>query len=166
MKRLTPELIAHSRFVFSDTALKTQELDFNLSRRSGVCINKVLSQIEVDQVVAGFNAIQELDLDPDNVDVWQGGVGADAVEYDSSRLLIHHFASISTANGQGPTKSDVLLAWSDYPLELRPLSITNMRHHADLVTGAPTGALVQLSIYYYIVELTLEELGIVNASRR
>lgn len=177
MRRLTPELYAISTFdglLTTETeAIETRELDFNLSRRSGVLINQLQSLIQLSPAAAdgaGY-AAQELDMDPNNIQIWRDSPTIEGVEYDTSRLLRHE-AFISHSNTAGWTiaggKEVLVRKWSNYPLELRPLSITSMRHHVGVgkVTGLGMSYHAELMIYYYIVELTLEELGIVNASRR
>ena len=92
-----------------------------------------------------------------------------AVEYDSSRLLRHvvgTYAGGTLASALG-SQTIIVKEWHGVPLEKRPISITAMRHHLGADAAVATHILVgQLQIYYHIVELSLEELGIINASRR
>ena len=173
MIRLTKELTAFSNLLVTAPGVESVELDFNLARRSGVVINRIDSQMRAD-VLAGditIQAAQELDLDPDNVDVWTGGVLlADDQDMDSSRLLRHNWEAISrNGTAEAVTQPQGWL-WQDYtnlPLEERPLSITNLRHHLRLVQLIGSGDVnAMLTVKYIIVELTLQELGIVNAGRR
>jgi len=176
MRLLTPELQCISALqvtAIAGVAVATRELDFNLSRRSGVLINQVVSSyiLTLALGVAANTYAQELDLDPDNVTIWQNNSTPDAVEYDSSRLVRHvegGTINVATDNTFVDNPRSILIKqWHDVPLERRPISITSMRHHlwmgANLADSVLNG---QLVIYYHIIELTLEELGILNASRR
>jgi len=178
MIRLTPELYALSAFdgtISGGNTVETRELDFNLSRRSAIVINQITGQMHVGPAVAAdhFSSVcQELDLDPDNLTIWQATPTPDAIEYDSSRvfrqlnaLWLSVVATISlTGNFQWLLEKD----WHAVPIELRPISITNLRHHVNAVSGPASADSyhVELHIYYAIYELTLQELGIINASRR
>lgn len=175
MIRLTPELWLHSAFSGDSDQLETRELDFNLSRRSGVVINRIVSQCEMHVDTLTGNdpqqiMIQEVDVDPDNVDVeFQGVVLPDDVVMDSSRVLRHYmYSNRDTATGGGDEGNHPLLIkdWHALPMELRPISITSIRHH--IVGNADISCIYhgEINIDYYIVELTLQELGIINASRR
>lgn len=171
MIRLTKELVAFGNLLVT-TGVETQELDFNLARRSGVVINHIDSQIQ-EMVGTGDildECVQELDLDPDNTNIWQNGLGADITNMDTSRLLRHitTFASRDgTAEAIGDFSSHLSIDFRMLPIQERPLSITNLRHHLWNNQAVGSGAIVGLLVIrYIIVELTLEELGIVNAGRR
>jgi len=178
MRRLTPELYAISAFdgtIAAGDTLETRELNFNLSRRSAIVINQVTGQMNVGPAVAAdhyTSVVQELDLDPDNVDVWEGSPTPDAVEYDSSRMyrqLMAVIVSIVANASLGVTQYGILEKdWHNVPIEMRPISITNMRHHVNAVSGPASADSyhAELHIYYAIYELSLDELGILNASRR
>ncbi len=82
MIRLTPELQVISMLAGLSTVAAidtfTRQLDFNLSRRSGVVINSVESTLLGTAVaVAGVSFLgQELDLDPDNIELqWNSPTG-------------------------------------------------------------------------------------------
>lgn len=170
MNRLTPELFAISTFDGSGAALETRELDFNLSRRSGVVINQIRGFLMPGPAEAdgGGFLCQELDLDPDNLDIWQSTPTPDAVEYDSSRVFRQEVGFVvSNTNGWGLLGTTIdKMDWTNLPMGLRPISITNLRHHCESVSVAVSSYHAELYIKYFIVELTLEELGIINASRR
>ncbi|KKL75221.1 hypothetical protein LCGC14_2057050 [marine sediment metagenome] len=173
MNRLTKELTALSNLLVTAPGVESTVLDFNLARRSGVVINRIDSLMNID-VAAGditIDAAQEVDLDPDNTDVWTGAVLlADNLDMDSSRLIRHRFQSISRNGTAEAVTYPQAWMWHDYTnlaLEERPLSITNLRHHLRLVQTIGSGDINGLVIVtYVIVELTLQELGIVNAGRR
>jgi len=177
MRLLTPELYCISALDFAIPAatfrVESRELDFNLSRRSGVLINQIVSQIEKWSTVAssaGYG-VQELDLDPDNVTIWQNTPTPNAVEYDSSRVLRHLWFESHNATATGPGlaifgQSQMIKDWHGVPLEKRPISITPLRHHIWMTGDEEDPFHGELMIYYHIIELSLEELGILNASRR
>jgi len=178
MRRLTPELYALSAFdgtIAGGDTLETRELDFNLSRRSAIVINQITGQMNVGPAVAAdhfTSVVQELDLDPDNLDVWQGSPTPDAIEYDSSRLyrqIMAVIVSIVATSSLAVTQYGILEKdWHNVPIEMRPISITNLRHHVNAVSGPASADSyhAELHIYYAIYELSLDELGIINASRR
>lgn len=175
MDRLTPELWLYSAFEGVSNGLETRELDFNLARRSGVIINHIDSQLHVyPDVTSGFEvlgtAIQEVDLDPDNVDVeFAGAMRPDAVVMDSSRVLRHIQAfGWDTAGGVGHTDLEprMSLDWKDASWTERPISITNIRHHISVAGGISLTYHGEIRIAYFLVELSLAEIGILTASRR
>jgi len=176
MRLLTPELMCISALQATSivgAAVATRELDFNLSRRSGVLVNQVVSSLILGVALgAALNTYcQELDLDPDNVTIWQNNTTPDAVEYDSSRLVRHNEGGtvnvVTDLSIIDNPRTILIKEWHAVPLERRPLSITSMRHHLFFGSNLADSVLDgQLMIYYHIVELTLEELGILNASRR
>lgn len=179
MRRLTPELWAISQFADLNGATTlvtvTRELDFNLSRRSGVLINQIRGFLSmVPGGTTGFDAtgaaVQELDVDPDNLTPWNLGtvIKNDGVDYDTSRLFRQRVArTVDTASGTVTSCGlHEKMDWTNLPIEERPLSITNLRHHASAYATIAGSFEAELYIKYCIVELTLEELGIVNASRR
>jgi len=178
MRRLTPELYCLSAFdglIAGGDTLETRELDFNLSRRSAIVVNQIVGQLVIGAAVAADHqtgVVQELDLDPDNIDVWQGQPFPDAIEYDSSRVFRQlnaiSVSVVATVSLAMPSAWKLQKDWHTVPIEMRPISITNMRHHINAVS-APASADSyhgELHIFYAIYELTLEELGILNASRR
>ncbi|MBA7686059.1 hypothetical protein ES703_94495 [subsurface metagenome] len=176
MRLLTPELYCISALQVTSVAghaIATRQLDFNLSRRSAIIINQLQSSwVFADSLGVSANFVtQECDLDPDNVDVWQGHSTPVAVEYDSSRVLRHvegGITNVVTDNTFSLVKNQILLKkWHDVELERRPMSITAMRHHLAVDSNVAASVVDgQLMIWYHIAELTLEELGILNASRR
>ena len=173
MNRLTKELTAFSSLLVSAAGVETQVLDFNLARRSGVVINRIDSVLSsgVTNGDITTEAVQELDLDPDNTDVWQSGVVlGDDLDMDSSRLIRHGFIYLSRDGTAEAIVKAEDWQWHNYTnlaLEERPLSITNLRHHLRIATSIGSGAMTGLlAVKYIIVELTLQELGIVNAGRR
>ncbi|MBA7689332.1 hypothetical protein ES703_97838 [subsurface metagenome] len=174
MQLLTPELYCLSSFYQLSVIghqIVTRQLDFNLARRSGILVNQIVSTLNTlpYAVADQYTVCQELDLDPDNVEVWQGSAYPDAVEYDSSRLLRHVISSIEMAAGDkiSAINSILIKEWHNVPLEKRPISITPVRHHIASDGGLADHLMIgQLHIYYHIVELDLKELGILNASRR
>jgi len=179
MNRLTPELWAISTFqgILSAATLieKTRQLDFNLARRSAIVINQVRGYLMLATgATSGFDVAkagrQELDVDPDNVQVWDVGtvVRSEGVDLDSSRVFRQAIGgSLDTAAGT-VTSADTTdkMDWTSLPMEQRPISITNMRHHIAAYTTIAGIYAGELYIKYFIVELTLPELGIINASRR
>lgn len=177
MIQLTPELHAYSRFALLTTTdpvdCESRKLNFNLARRSGIIINSIESEITLFGygVLGGIWGVSEVDLDPDNLAIWTGRCTGDDVEYDSSRLLIHrthHAGSVATDISYSTPQVDrVLQDWRAFPMKDRPISITPLSHHFCVCTDQEMQAGDSLvCIRYMIVELTLEELGILNASRR
>ena len=180
MDRLTPELWAISSLASAavgGAALETRELDFNLARRSAVVINQVRGMLSLMAgTTTGFDpaaaAVQELDMDPDNVDIQFGaGIGGilhDDVELDSSRVFrqVHARAWDTAAGATGSPGDHVKMDWTNLPMEQRPISITNMRHHLRMNSTINNWYWGELYIKYFIVELSLLELGILNATRR
>lgn len=172
MIRLTNELVLLSSLLAS-AAVDSQELTFNLARRSGVVINQIYS--EVNSLVGSGDtlddAAQEVDLDPDNVDVFGGATFlGDQLVMDTSRLMRHSHIYISrngVAEAATPPVSRVIMEFRNLRLEERPISITNLRHHLRHTRTIGSGAVEgHIIMRYIIVELTLLELGILNASRR
>lgn len=177
MRQITPQLWAYSVIAGSDVGavVETRELDFSLSRRAAIVINRIEGFLHVGEyTTVGHNnpaaILQELDLDPDNVDVWLGDVvGIDAYEIDSSRAYrqskIYNTDTASGTVEASDSQKDV--DWHAVPLVDRPISTRNLRHH---VRTDPQGGNVtyqaELCIRYFIVELSLAELGYINASRR
>ncbi len=174
MNRLTPNLWAMSAFNAAAGALLTRELDFNLARRSAIIINRVIGQFfyEVNTTSGhevAYTLIQELDTDPDNVDIEFGGVEEpDGVVLDSSRCFrqVGHLDMDTAAGRESPIHTHMEKDWTNEPEHKRPISITPLRHHFEAVTAIATHFQAELHIDYFIVELTLEEIGIINASRR
>lgn len=175
MMRLTPELYLHSALDGDTNLAESRELDFNLARRSAVVINRIVSQLFVHVDVLTGNetngvAMQEIDLDPDNVDTeFAGDVEPDGVVIDSSRVLRHYIHNDrDTATGGGSQGTNPLLVkdWNGAPFNERPISITNIRHHLEGFGAISNVYHGEVNIDYFIVELTLPELGLLNASRR
>ena len=175
MIRITPELYLHSALDGDSTENLSRELDFNLARRSAVIINRIVSQMFVHVDVLTGNeiaaiGIQEVDLDPDNAFPEFGGVAEpNAVVIDSSRVLRHYaHTDRDTATGGGSQGTHPLLVkdWANVPDNMKPISITNIRHH--LVANAALSNILhgEINIDYFIAELSLSELGLLNASRR
>ena len=183
MNRLTPELTLISGIQTASNTVDSQELDFNLARRSAVVINSIQGTLmAIHAVVTGSpvldRACQEIDRDPDNTDVFNSGVAlGDIVNIDSSRIFRHVYVNlisqvvVGVDGGAGMATEEVSILKSDFrmlPIEQRPISITNLSHHlrvdqAGVLPGAVDG---QIVMTYIIVELTLQELGIINATRR
>ncbi|KKL76097.1 hypothetical protein LCGC14_2048310 [marine sediment metagenome] len=183
MIRLTPELTLISGLQTASNTVDSQELEFNLARRSAVVINSIQSTLmELVTVVTGSpildRACQEIDRDPDNTDVFNNGVAlGDIVNIDSSRVFRHVAVNLTSQvvigvdGGAGLTTEEVSILKADFrmlPLEQRPISITNLRHHLRVDQAGVLAAAVdgQIVMTYIIVELTLQELGIINATRR
>ena len=173
MRVLTPELQCLSGLFNTVAAEDTRELDFNLARSSGIVINQIDGTLVVKERVndaTPVRMIHEIDLDPDNTAVWNATL-VDAVEYDSSRVfrdLIERTDNSDTTNGVGWSEEVRIIKAVDFtnqPLAERPISITNIRHHLYTV-GADVDVYSEMMIRYQIVELTMQELGILNASRR
>lgn len=177
MKILTPELFCHSGFSFAAVAdvNESRELDFNLARRSAVMVNQIAGYMIVgsdttsgleDPAILGQ---QEVDVDPDNDDIWTGALPIDDFEMDSSRIFMQIVGgSFDTAAGAVSTTSisPMIENWSHLPYTERPLSVTNLRHHYRVEGTIAKNGYVLVVIRYHIVELTLDELGYVSASRR
>lgn len=175
MIRLTPELWLHSAFDGDSDATETRELDFNLARRSGVVINRIVGQmfLHVDTLTgneASGEICQEVDVDPDNVTIEFAGVlRVDDVVIDSSRVfrqIEHNDRDTATGGGSQGCNPQLIKDWTNLPMNERPISITNIRHHVKAAAAISNLYHVEVNIDYIIVELTLEELGIINASRR
>lgn len=177
MDRLTPELWAHS-FITTPPGIdvtESRELDFNLARRSAVVINQIRGEIVMmPGTTSGFSptsgAVQELDVDPDNVAPLFNALGPfpDDFELDSSRVFRHlmGFSFDTAAGAVSPGHGYQQMDWTNLPLEQRPISITNMRHHFRHFSSIDFSSHGALHIKYLIVELSLLELGILNATRR
>lgn len=177
MRILTPELWAYSVLSSSDVAavVETRELDFSLARRSAIVISQIEGFLHIgDYTTVGHNnpiaVTQEVDLDPDNVDVWLGDVfPIDDSEIDSSRCFRQHkMYNADTAAGMTESAdSQKLVDWRPNTMQDRPISTRNIRHH--LRTDPQGGNCTyqgEVCIRYFIVELSLAELGYINASRR
>lgn len=175
MERITPELHLISTFDGDTTAAlatDSRELDFNLARRSGVVVNRVDSQIAIwPDTTSGLEVLgvgmQELDLDPDN-EALQFSDQEEDIRVDSSRVLRHYMsAKFDTAAGLAhPTHTWMHKDWHHVPPNERPVSITNLRHHFGTECTVSCQFHVELHVDYFIVELSLLEIGILNAGRR
>lgn len=176
MRRLTPQLFAVSTLdaaaVGADVTA-TRELDFNLARRSAVVINKIIGYISLmADTTTGFGdvegLVQEVDLDPDNDGVINGACFQTAVVIDSSRVFRqHHSRSLDTAAGTvSQQDGSIVKDWTNLPIEQRPISITNLRHHLRCERIIACNYYAEVDIDYFIMELELWELGIINAGRR
>jgi len=178
MRVLTPELWLHSAISGNGvgfTDLETRELDLGLARRSAAVINSIegfiaLGANATSGQIPQLGIVQEVDLDPDNVDVWLGdSINLDDVVYDSSRVFRHRaFGSWDTATiGTWVFNHGKDVSWMTANLVDRPITTRNMRHHVDWATSDVAFFYeAEVTIRYLIVELTLEELGYINASRR
>ena len=174
MDRLTPNLWAISAFTSTPALLETRQLDFNLARRSALVINRIIGQMwMVINTTSGhgvaMGAVQEMDTDPDNVQVEFGAtVDPDDFVRDSSRpfrQVLHHDRDTATGS-QSPFHTLMEKDWTNEDEIKRPISITPMRHHFRTEADIAAFAWAELHIDYFIVELSLLELGIINASRR
>lgn len=173
MLRLTKELqLLSSRLVSAD-GVESQELTFNLARRSGVVINSIESFLYSTSLAGDVTdeAVQEVDLDPDNIDVEGGSILiGDTLNMDTSRLLRHYYNYIhenGTVAMGTVGYSRIAVDFRMLPLDERPISITNLRHNLRFITTIGSGAVEGfIFLRYVIVELTLQELGIINAGRR
>lgn len=175
MDILTPELQCYSILHLAAPGTDTREIDFNLARRSAIVINSIDSTMKYGDFTTVTISVctQELDLDPDNVACWQTaqGAGAEAVEVDSSRLLRH--SAVSTGAAPAGTLGGYItelsyfehFSWLAVPIRERPMSITNLRHHVNML-NVTLDWVGELCIRYQILELSLAELGYLNASRR
>ncbi|MBA7554164.1 hypothetical protein ES705_46776 [subsurface metagenome] len=166
---LTPELYCRSQLTDIGTGANVDafaQLDFNLSRRTGILINEVIGEIALlAQVAVGAGQIlQQLDLDPDNEAV---EMPANTVITDSSRPF-SQMMQYQIATTEVTTHMSLLqVKWRAMPMHERPISITNLVHEVQGGWGTRTDTFTAvLTIYYQIVELTLAELGMLNASRR
>ena len=174
MNRLTPNLWAHSALSAAAGALETRQLDFNLARRSALIINRIIGQMfMVINTTTGHDAtlalIQEVDTDPDNIDVeFAGAVIPDGVVLDSSRCFRHvgHVDRDTAAGVEGSYHTLLQKDWTNESENKRPISITPIRHHALFNQTIAAFYRTEVAIDYFIVELSLEEIGIINASRR
>jgi len=174
MNRLTPELWLISTFNGVSDTPESRELDFNLARRSAVIVNSIDGYMELTpDATSGFDitrrAIQEVDTDPDNTVLeFNGALAPDAVEIDSSRMFRQIFGGAwDTASGAIHSPNSILQKdWTLLPMEQRPISITNLRHHINNIGTISNYYHVEIFMRYFIVELNLLELGIINASRR
>lgn len=176
MRRLTPELWAHSAFSGDTTLVETRILDFNLARRSGIVINRIVGQMFQNPDTLTGNEInaavaQEVDVDPDNTTTEFLGVvlSPDAVVLDSSRVFrqVQHFSRDTATGGAMTGHTKLVKDWSHLPMNERPISITPLRHHVNAATVSLSYVMhAEVNIDYYIVELDLDELGLLNASRR
>lgn len=177
MQILTPELFCHSAFNFDALAdiNETRELDFNLARRSAVLINKITGFmiIGADTTTGledpSIQAQQEVDLDPDNDDIWTEALPIEDYEIDSSRIFMQICGgSFDTAAGAVSTTAVTpsVEDWTNQPYHERPVSTTNLRHHYRVEGTIAKNGYVLVVIRYHVVELTLGELGYVSASRR
>lgn len=174
MNRLTPELWAYSAFSGESDSTETRELDFNLARRSAVIINRIVGFVYISpDTTTGFEPggriAQEVDTDPDNlITEFLGGEFPDDVVLDSSRPFRQRL-QVTWDTAAGPTYggTNVLVKdWTNLPVEQRPISITALRHHVDVVATISNTYAAEVNIDYFIVELSLLEIGIINASRR
>ena len=176
MKVLTPELIAHSYGGVTNTLVST-ELDFDLGRRMGIILNAVDGFIEY-QTTADTRGYmpshQELDLDPDNTDILGGhpAVATEAFDRDSTRIFVQKaMCEMEVDNANGNAHCFVAgerhhMDWYGLPMNERPLTINNMRHHAE-VSGAATDSIIfWLTIRYLLVELSDQEIGLTAILRR
>ncbi|GAI85759.1 unnamed protein product, partial [marine sediment metagenome] len=153
---------------------ETRVLDFNLARRSAVVINRIIGQVEMHpDVTSGLELsaclINEVDLDPDNVEVeFANAENPDAVVVDSSRAFRQlHRHNFDTAAGLSHESIPLLKKdWHMIPVAERPISITNLRHTMMVIAALSQVYHVEVEIDYFIVELSLVEIGILNASRR
>lgn len=177
MKQLTPELWLHSCMSITNDAaeLETRELDLALSRRAAAVINSIegfigLGIAATSGLYDDIAVVQEIDLDPDNVDVWLSAARTiDDYEVDSSRVFRQRlYGGVDTAAGAGtiglPAYKNV--DWYRANPVDRPITTRNIRHHYEHVGQDVQNVEVEVTIRYFIVELTLEELGYINASRR
>jgi hypothetical protein len=156
---------------------ESRAIDFNLARRSGIVINRIISQIALHLDTLSGNetagvGVQEVDVDPDNLIVeFAGDLTPEDLKIDSSRCLrhvVHGSQDTATGGADGVTKphSQLIKDWSHMRMEERPISITSIRHHFGVQCSLSHKYQVEINIDYFIVELSLEELGIINASRR
>ena len=178
MRQLTPELWLHSAMSGANSAiaLETREIDLALARRSAVVINAIEGfLIAVGDTLTGFEdeggMVQEIDLDPDNGDVWLSeSIQLDDYVVDSSRVFrqrtIHHFDTATGSTLFSNTHKNI--DWYNCAIVDRPITTRNIRHHVqwDGNTGVVHNYEAEVTVRYMIVELTLEELGYINASRR
>lgn len=177
MKILTPELWLYSVISGSNAGivLETRELDLSLARRSAIVINQIEGFLHVGEYsTTGHNnplaIVQEVDLDPDNVDVWlSAAFPLDDHEVDSSRCFRQSkIYNSDTATGMTEAAdSQKVVDWRPNTLVDRPISTRNVRHHVqmDIIGGNGTYQ-AEICVRYFIVELSLAELGYINASRR
>jgi len=163
---LTPELYCRSQLTALGAGVNVDafaELDFNLSR---ILINEVIGEIALlaDVAVGAGQILQQLDLDPDNEVV---EMPANTVITDSSRPFSQVMQYQVVTTEVSSHHSLLQVKWRAMPMHERPISITNLVHEVQggWAARADTFTCV-LSIYYQIVELTLAELGMLNASRR
>lgn len=178
MRILTPELWAYSVMSASDVGavVETRELDFSLARRSAVVISQIEGFLHVGNYTTVDHSnpasiVQEVDLDPDNINVWLAAAfPLDDSEIDSSRCFrqMKIYNADTAAGLSEAADSQKLVDWRPNTMQDRPITTRNIRHH--LHTGVAGGGNLtyqaEVCIRYFIVELTLSELGYINASRR
>jgi len=154
--------------------VETRQLDFNLARRSAIIVNQVIGQMFLmTNTTSGhgvaMHTIQELDTDPDNINTEFGGsLEPEAVVLDSSRPFrqVIHGERDTAAGVQNPFHTIMKKDWTAESETKRPISITALRHHVSMLSDINAKVFAEIHIDYFIVELTLEEIGIINASRR
>ena len=174
MERLTPNLWAYSAFEGTLNVISTRELDFNLARRSAIIVNRVIGQLFAQTTTTSGHGIdgsliQELDTDPDNVDIeFAGALRPEGVVLDSSRCFrqLMQFERDTAAGVESHYHTLLQKDWTNEDELKRPISITPLRHHVSTQFGIASAWQAEIAIDYFIVELSLEEIGIINASRR
>lgn len=174
MKLLTPELVAHSYGGVTNN-LESQELDFDLSRRMGIIINRVIGTMEHQNGSAAFivcPAHQELDLDPDNADILGGhpAVATEGFVRDSTRIFVQKSLALientATQAGYQTPVHRAEVSWLNLPMNQRPIAINNLRHSFEIAGDGATSLIVWLTIYYMLVELSDQEIGLTAILRR
>lgn len=177
MRLLTPELHLFSALSAQNATESDlgRELDFNLARRGGVLVNKIIGQLFIaGGTLTGFDeeagAIQEVDLDPDNttVEIEDEAIKVSGYEMDSSRIFRQRiFRHFDTATGSYSAHHTLLtIDWTNKPYNERPVSVTNLRHNAQFDGDIVHNAEAEVHIMYHIVELSPDEVGMIYASRR
>lgn len=174
MNRLTPNLWAFSAFAGASSLNETRELDFNLARRSAIIVNRVIGQLlEITTTTSGHGVAmgltQEVDTDPDNLQIeFLNASEPDGVVLDSSRLFRQQmrFDRDTAAGVESHHHTSLQKDWTNEDELKRPISITSLRHNLKAEGDIGFKYWAEINIDYFIVELSLEELGIINASRR
>ncbi|KKL76939.1 hypothetical protein LCGC14_2039930, partial [marine sediment metagenome] len=147
MQRLTPELTLFSSLQVLPGVTESQELDFNLARRSGVVINSISSQIH-SQVIGDVThldrMVQEIDLDPDNILILNDSVLlGDLLVIDSSRLIRHRADFTGELGFSTNPNPQLEMDYRMLPPEQRPISITNLRHNAEYQQSGATASVME-----------------------
>lgn len=172
VKLVTGTLYAHS-MVRNNSGTEPVELDFTVRAPIGIVINRVTSQLMLNDVAGLASSEQEanaqLILDPDETSTataWTETANSNLFNSNTKVILVHGFMfdgdqSSGLANA-GQQHAPILdLNFANQEVQDRPITFQPLTHILRTLVGVEMASLI--SIQYQLAEFTNDEIAVIAA---